>query len=356
MTKLDKYYINIYGYRMRMKNFTRLLMLMPLSYIITNIYQNKTVTVINLVALTIFLFCEPLDKSIIGKGIKYLVAMTLIVDIVLHLILNIPKLEFAITIANYSIMLISVLFTLVGYSLGIIDYYYRTKDESIIDIFKQEVLEKLENKKLSIYIIGTSYISYFSTIVMYGCRFSWRISNIALSDFLELIMAFLIIQILVDFICDFYDPINKFERYKLKQKINHNEHKDYPDSLNDIQTIKTTPIAKHSKFEQINDDIQNYINVIQAFNQYEPQQHVLNALVKAKEDIQQIAQNYETRQQIDNNDNLTHYFKQAEQIKENTKKLCHEFLDYVEQHKTLSSKEDIQNIQTILEKLNHKGE
>ena len=83
---------------------------------------------------------------------------------------------------------------------------------------------------------------------------------------------------------------------------------------------------------------------------------MLNALVKAKKDIQQIAKNYETRQQIDDNDNLTHYFKQAEQIKENAKKLCHEFLDYVEQHKALSSTKDIQNIQTILEKLNHKGE
>lgn len=362
MTKLDKYYIDIYGYHMRMKNFIRLLMLMPLSLIITNIYENKIATVINLIALTIFLFFEPLDKSIIGKGTKYLIAMTLIVDIGLHLILNMPKLEFAITIANYSIMLISVLFTLVGYSLDIIDYYYRTKDESIIDIFKQKVLE---NKKISIYIIGTSYISYFSAIIMYGYRFSWRISNIDLSDFLELIMAFLIIQILIAFICDFYGPldelIDKFERYKLRRKINHNENKDYPDNkdnLNEMQTIKTTPIAKHSEFEQINDDIQNYIDAIaiQAFNQYEPQKHVLNALTQAKKDIQQIAQNCEMRQQIDNNDNLARYFEQAEQIKENTKKLCHEFLDYVEQHKTLSSTEDIQNIQTILEKLNHKGE
>ena len=353
MIVLDKYYIDIYGYRMRMKNFTRLLMLMPLSYIITNIYENKTATIINLVALTIFLFCEPLNKSIIGKGIKYLIAITLIVDIILHL--SIPKLELSTTITNYSIMLISVIFTLIGYSLDI-DYYHRTKDKSIINIFKQEVLE---NKKISIYLILIFYISYISTIVIYGYRFSWGLKNINLSDFLELIMAFLIIQMLTGFVCDIFDPIgeliDKFKPYKTK----HNEREDHPtnqDDSSNMQTIKTTPIAKHSKFEQINDEIQNYINVIQAFNNYEPQQHVLNALIKAKEDIQQIAQNYETRQQIDDNDNLTHYFKQAEQIKENTKKLCHEFLDYVEQHKTLSSTEDIQNIQTILEKLNHKGE
>lgn len=354
MIVLDKYYIDIYGYRMRMKNFTRLLMLIPLSYIITNIYENKTATIINLIALTIFLFCEPLEKSMIGKSIKYLIAMTLIVDIILHL--SIPKANLTTTITNYSIVLVSLIWTFIVYVFFICAISDIT-EEGFIYTFKKELIE---NKNKGSHFIIAAYINYFISLIIWSHDYSWNISNVELSEsIITFNMAILMLTTLILGFLNIFDPIKEFELCKVKQKIYHSGYKDHPTNQNNLNdTIKPEPIIKNSKFEQIADDIQNYIDTIaiQAFNQYEPQQHVLNALVKAKEDIQQIAQNYETRQQIDDNDNLTHYFKQAEQIKENAKKLCHEFLDYVEKHKALSSKEDMQNIQTILEKLNHKGE
>lgn len=354
MTKLKKYYIDIYGYHMRMKNFKRLLMLIPLSYIITNIYQNKTATIINLIALTIFLFCEPLEKSIIGKGIKYLVAIILIIDIILHL--SIPKANLTTTITNYSIMLISLIWTFIVYGFFICAISDIT-EEGFIYTFKKELIE---NKNKGSHFIIAAYINYFISLIIWSHDYSWNISNVELSEsIITFNMVILMLTTLILGFLNIFDPIEEFELYKVRRKIYHGGYKDHLTNQNSLKdTFKPEPIIKNSKFEQIADDIQNYINAIaiQAFNQYEPQKHVLNALVQAKEDIRQIAQNYETRQQIDNNDNLTHYFKQVEQIKENAKKLCNEFLDYVEQHKPLSSKKDIQNIQTILEKLNDKGE
>lgn len=347
MRTLEKYYIDIYGYHMRMKNFARLVILIPLSLIVTNIYENKTATIINLVALTIFLFYEPYKKSIVGKGTKYLVGITLIVDIILHL--SVPKSNLTTTIANYSIMLLSLMWTFIMYCLCKIAYE---------EFFEEKYLEV----KINIfYFVITTYITYLLTLIIGGYDYSWIMNDIKPLEIGGIILLLITIHALtlgVLYLFDFDFNVRFICNYKIN-KIYHNECEDHPtnqDSLNG--TLKPEPIIKNSKFEQIADDIQNYIDAIaiQAFNQYEPQQHVLNALIKAKEDIQQIAQNYETRQQIDNNDNLTHYFEQAEQIKENTKNLCNEFLDYVEQHKPLSSKEDIQNIQTILEKLNDKGE
>lgn len=354
MIVLKKYYIDIYDYRMRMKNFTSLLMLIPLSYIITNIYENKTATVINLIALTIFLFCEPLEKSIIGKGIKYLVAMTLIVDIILHL--SMPKANLTTTITNYSIMLVSLIWTFIVYGFFICAISDIT-EESFIYTFKKELIE---NKNKGSHFIIATCINYFISLIIWSHDYSWNISNVELSEsIITFNMTILMLTTLILGFLNIFDPIEEFKLYKVGRKIYYSEYKDHPKNKNSLKdTFKSKSIIKNSKFEQIADDIQNYIDAIaiQAFNQYEPQQHVLNTLVQAKEDIQQIAQNYETRPQIDDNDNLTNYFKQAEQIKENAKKLCHEFLDYVEQHKALSSKEDMQNIQTILEKLNYKGE
>ena len=352
MRTLEKYYIDIYGYHMRMKNFIKLLILIPLSLIITNIYENKTATIINLVALTIFLFYEPLDKSIIGKSIKYLVTMTLIVDIILHLI---PKANLTTTITNYSIMLVSVMWSFLIYLL-----IYSCIDEFFGEKYSDEYLDK----KINIFHFAiTTYITYLLTLIITSYNYSWVTNNIKLSEIdkiTEITVLLIVIHIFTLGILHLFgfDFITYFIG---TYKINHGEYENHPTNqknLNNMQTIKTEPIIKNSKFERINKNIQTYIDIIddQEFNQYEPQQHVLNALIKAKEDIQQIAQNYETRQQIDNNDNLTHYFEQAEQIKENTKNLCKKFLDYVEQHKPLSSTEDIQNIQTILEKLNDKGE
>lgn len=343
MIVLDKY-INIYGYHMRMKNFTRLLMLIPLSYIITNIYENKIAIVINLIALTIFLFFEPSKKFIIGKSIKYLVAMTLVVDIILHF--SIPKANLTTTITNYSIMLSSVIWSLIIYTINICAVYDIT-EEGFIYTFKKELLE---NKNESIYLAISTYFTYFISLVIWNYDYSWNIDNVKFSEFVKISMILFMLNALMFLFLVMFNPIDELELHKLNRKTNQK-------NLNDTHTNKSQAV-KHSEFDQINDEIQNYIDVIavQAFNNYEPQQHVLNALIQAKEDIQQIAQNYETRQRIDNNDNLTHYFKQAEQIKENAKDLCNEFLDYVEQHKTLSSKEEMQNIQTILEKLNDKGE
>ena len=338
---------------MRMKNFIRLLMLISLSLTITNVYENKTATVINLIVLTIFLFFEPSKKFIIGKSIKYLVAITLIVDIILHL--SIPKANLTTTITNYSIMLSSIIWSLIIYTINICAISDIT-EEGFIYTFKKELLE---NKNESIYLAISTYFTYFISLVIWNYDYSWNIDNVKFSEFVEISMVLFMLNTLIFFFLVLFDPIKEFKFNKKEKQTNQNECKDYSINQNKInKPIKTNSVIKNSKFEQINNDIQTYIDAIaiQAFNQYEPQKHVLNALVQAKEDIRQIAQIYETRQQIDNNDNLTHYFKQAEKIKENTKKLCNEFLDYVEQHKPLSSKKDIQNIQTILEKLNHKGE
>lgn len=353
MTALGKYYIDIYGYHMRMKNFIRLLMLIPLSYIITNVYENKTATIINLIALTIFLFFEPSKKFIIGKSIKYLVAMTLVVDIILHF--SIPKANLTTTITNYSIMLSSVIWSLIIYTINICAISDIT-EEGFIYTFNKELLE---NKHESIYLAISTYFTYFISLVIWNYDYSWNIDNVKFSEIVEISMVLFMLNTLIFFFLVLFDPIKEFKFNKKEKQTNQNECKDYSINQNKInKPIKTNSVIKNSKFEQINNDIQTYIDVIaiQEFNNYEPKQHVLKALIKAKEDIQQIAQNYETRQQIDNSNNLTHYFKQAEQIKENAKDLCNEFLDYVEQHKTLSSKEEMQNIQTILEKLNDKGE
>lgn len=148
--------------------------------------------------------------------------------------------------------------------------------------------------------------------------------------------------------------INHEHRKPLNKETNQKEP-IYQNILNQVHKVESN--ISNQKFKYLENDVQNYINTIQPFNDYEPQKRVLTALHQVILDIQCIAQNYENRQKINDPNALSQhleqtYLEQAEQVKENAKALCNEFLDFIEKHKNLSSTEDIQNIQTILKKIN----
>ena len=334
------------------RRLTATAIIIILGMIIPNIYKNEIALVINMVVSMILYSNVMLFEN---SNIKNPLAGALIMDIILHQ--TIPNFGLKETIINYSIMIIAFTLTLMIYN-----FLFR-------EIIEDATKYPLKIKKLG-YII-TSYVVYFSTLSLWLYNHPWKSNNLDTIDILTIIIAFVLAMLLISFSISFFiipiiNSISKREKLKEKElKKEHNQreplYQNILDNIPNNKAEKTKFSIKNQKFKYIENDVQNYIDTIQTFNDYEPQKRVLNALQQAMIDIQHIAQNYENRQKINDPNMINHYLEktyleQAEQVKENAKALCNEFLDFVENHKALSSKEDMQNIQTILKKINDKEE
>lgn len=336
------------------KTLTATAILVILGMLIPDIYKNEPTMWINVV-VSMILYSNVMlfENSNIGNPL----ASALIMDIILHQ--TIPNFGVKDTIINYSIMIFSFALTLMIYNF------------LFHEIIEDAKKCPLKIKKLG-YII-TSHIVYFSTLSLWiYAADSWKSNKLDIIDILIIIIAFILAVLLMSFSISFLimplinsiSKNRKLDKEKEPKKDRNQREPMYQNILDNIpnnKAEKTRVSIKNQKFKYLENDVQNYINTIQPFDDYEPQKRVLNALHQAIIDIQCIAQNYENRQKINDPNMVNHYLeqtyvKQAEQVKENAKDLCNEFLDFVEQHKHLSSTEDIQNIQTILEKLNNKGE
>lgn len=331
------------------KTLTVTAILVILGILIPGIYKNEPTMWINIVVSVILYFTIMMFESIC-----YPLASALIMDIILHQ--TIPNFDLKGTIFNYSIMIIAFASTLMIYN-----FLFR----EIIEDAKKYLFKI---KKLG-YIIA-SYTVYFLTLSLWKDAYSWKSNNLDTINILIIVLAMLITSFSISFfIILIINSISKYRKLtqenekEIKEERNQQEpiYQNILDNIPNNKAEKTRFNIKNQKFKHLENDVQNYIDTIQPFNDYEPQKRVLNALYQAIIDIQHIAQNYENRQKINDPNMINHYLeqtylKQAEQVKENAKDLCNEFLDYVEQYKDLSSKEDMKNIQTILKKLNNKGE
>lgn len=341
------------------KTLTATAILVILGMLIPNIYKNEPTIWINVVVSIILYFTIMMfENSNIGKSICYPLASALIMNIILYK--TIPSFGLKETIINYSIMIIAFTLTLMIYN-----FLFR----EIIEDAKKYLLKI---KKLG-YIIA-SYAVYFLTLSLWKDAYSWKPNNLDTINILIIVLIVILAMLITSFSISFLIIliINSISKNKKSTEENEKEPKKernqqepmYQSILDNIpnnKAEKTKFGIKNQKFKYLENDVQNYIDTIQPFNDYEPQKRVLNALKQAIIDIQCIAQNYENRQKINDPNMINHYLEktyleQAEQVKENAKDLCNEFLDYVERYKDLSSTEDIQNIQTILKKLNDKGE
>lgn len=333
------------------KTLTATAILVILGMLIPDIYKNEPTMWINVVVLIILYSNVMLfENSNIGNPL----ASALIMDIILHQ--TIPNFGLKETIINYSIMIFAFALTLIIYN----------------SVFS-EIIEDAKKYPLKIKKVGyiiTSYIVYFLTLSLWKDAYSWKPNNLDTINILIIVLIVILAMLITSFSISFLIIliINSISKNKKLTKENEkepkkdrNQREPMYQNIPNNKAEKTKFSIKNQKFKYLENDVQNYINTIQPFNDYEPQKRVLNALYQAIIDIQHIAQNYENRQKINDPNMVNHYLeqtylKQAEQVKENAKDLCNEFLDYVEQYKDLSSKEDMQNIQTILEKLNNKGE
>lgn len=336
------------------KTLTATAILVILGMLIPNIYKNEPTMWINIIVSMILYFTIMMfENSNIGKSICYPLASALIMNIILYQ--TIPSFGLKETIINYSIMIIAFTLTLMIYN-----FLFR----EIIEDAKKYILKI---KKLG-YIIA-SYAVYFLTLSLWKDTYSWKPNNIDTINILIIVLIVILAMLITSFSVSFLIIliINSISKYRKLTQENEKEIKEesnqqepmYQSILNQVHKVESN--ISNQKFKYLENDVQNYINTIQPFNDYEPQKRVLNVLQQAMIDIQHIAQNYENRQKI-NDPNMVNrylentYLEQAEQVKENAKALCNEFLDFVENHKNVSSTEDIQNIQIILKKLNDKEE
>lgn len=324
------------------KTITATAILVILGMLIPDIYKNGPTMWINIiVSMILYFIIMTFENENIIKSICYPLASALIMDIILHQ--TIPNFDLKETIINYSIMIIAFALTLIECKIYHC-MFIKTKHV-------KEILLKIKN----ICYIITSYVVYFTVLGMWKYDYSWRANNININTIINVVLIMIHMSLLINFFI-FIIIINiNYEHRKPLNKETNQKEPIYQNILNQVHKVESN--ISNQKFKYLENDVQNYINTIQPFNDYEPQKRVLNVLQQAMIDIQHIAQNYENRQKINDPNALSQhleqtYLEQAEQVKENAKALCNEFLDFVEKHKNLSSTEDIQNIQTILKKIN----